>query len=137
MLPGTLIEFRDFPTVTQDQLRAYAKASGDFNPIHLDPAVAAKVGLPGVIAHGMLIAAYLAERAQQVVRDHAEFGSFKMTQFQTRFKAMTLLGDTPNVGGTIKDANGETLVLELQAKNQRGEVTTLAAVKFQKIVSVV
>jgi len=38
----------------RDSLIAYADASGDQNPIHQDDAVAAEVGLPGVIAHGML-----------------------------------------------------------------------------------
>lgn len=40
--------------LTREDLRAYADASGDHNPIHLDDGVAAAVGLPGVIAHGML-----------------------------------------------------------------------------------
>jgi len=40
--------------LTRTELLAYAEASGDHNPIHLDDAVAAAVGLPGVIAHGML-----------------------------------------------------------------------------------
>lgn len=35
-------------------VRAYAKASGDTNPIHLDDAEAQAVGLPNVVAHGML-----------------------------------------------------------------------------------
>ena len=35
-------------------LSNYAKASGDLNPIHLDEAFAKSVGLPNVIAHGML-----------------------------------------------------------------------------------
>lgn len=40
--------------LTRTQLRDYAELSGDHNPIHQDDAVAAAVGLPGVIAHGML-----------------------------------------------------------------------------------
>ncbi|GAB4084403.1 MaoC family dehydratase [Myceligenerans cantabricum] len=36
------------------RLVRYAGASGDFNRIHWDPAFAESVGLPGVIAHGML-----------------------------------------------------------------------------------
>jgi acyl dehydratase len=39
--------------VTRADLVAYADASGDQNPIHQDEEVAAAVGLPGVIAHGM------------------------------------------------------------------------------------
>ena len=41
-------------TVTRADLVRYAGASGDFNPIHWNERFATKVGLPGVIAHGML-----------------------------------------------------------------------------------
>jgi acyl dehydratase len=40
--------------VTRAGLVRYAAASGDLNPIHWSDRVAAAVGLPGVIAHGML-----------------------------------------------------------------------------------
>jgi len=40
--------------VTRADLVRYAGASGDFNPIHWSDRVASSVGLPGVIAHGML-----------------------------------------------------------------------------------
>ena len=40
--------------LTRDSLVRYAGASGDFNPIHYRDDVAASVGLPGVLAHGML-----------------------------------------------------------------------------------
>lgn len=40
--------------ITRDSLVRYAGASGDFNPIHYRDDVAAAVGLPGVLAHGML-----------------------------------------------------------------------------------
>lgn len=39
---------------TRDSLVRYAGASGDFNPIHYRDDVATSVGLPGVLAHGML-----------------------------------------------------------------------------------
>ena len=41
-------------TLTRDSLVRYAGASGDFNPIHYRDDVAQSVGLPGVLAHGML-----------------------------------------------------------------------------------
>jgi acyl dehydratase len=41
-------------TLTRDTLVRYAGASGDFNPIHYRDDVAQSVGLPGVLAHGML-----------------------------------------------------------------------------------
>lgn len=40
--------------ITREHLVRYAGASGDFNPIHWSDRVAESVGLPGVIAHGML-----------------------------------------------------------------------------------
>lgn len=50
---GTEIGRREH-TVSRDTLVRYAGASGDFNPIHYNDAVAISVGLDGVIAHGML-----------------------------------------------------------------------------------
>ncbi|MBA3021635.1 MaoC/PaaZ C-terminal domain-containing protein [Propionicimonas sp.] len=41
-------------TFTRESLARYAGASGDFNPIHYNDAAATALGLPGVIAHGML-----------------------------------------------------------------------------------
>jgi acyl dehydratase len=40
--------------LTRDSLVKYAGASGDFNPIHYRDDIAVEVGLPGVLAHGML-----------------------------------------------------------------------------------
>ncbi len=50
---GDFVAERSFP-ITRDSLVRYAGASGDFNPIHYRDDVAAEVGLPGVLAHGML-----------------------------------------------------------------------------------
>lgn len=58
-LPGLTMTF------TRADLAAYAKASGDMNPIHRDEAFAKEVGLPDVIAHGMLTMG----RAIKVVTD--------------------------------------------------------------------
>lgn len=52
LVEGQALEPRTF-TITRADLRAYAAASGDHNPIHSDEQVARSVGLPGVIAHGM------------------------------------------------------------------------------------
>ncbi|MFM1993246.1 MAG: hypothetical protein RL600_1074 [Actinomycetota bacterium] len=50
---GQVIAEKKFE-ITRDSLVRYAGASGDFNPIHYRDDVAQKVGLPGVLAHGML-----------------------------------------------------------------------------------
>ena len=43
--------------ITREDLRRYAEASGDHNPIHLRDDAARALGLPGVVAHGMLTSA--------------------------------------------------------------------------------
>ena len=43
--------------ITRADLRRYAEASGDHNPIHLEDGAAQALGLPGVVAHGMLTSA--------------------------------------------------------------------------------
>lgn len=53
MTPGDALGPRTF-AITRADLVAYAEAAGDPNPIHQDEEVARSVGLPGVIAHGML-----------------------------------------------------------------------------------
>lgn len=50
---GEVVAERVFP-LNRDRLVRYAGASGDFNPIHYRDDVARSVGLPGVLAHGML-----------------------------------------------------------------------------------
>lgn len=50
---GQVIGAKSF-SITRDSLVRYAGASGDFNPIHYRDDVAQSVGLPGVLAHGML-----------------------------------------------------------------------------------
>ena len=47
--------------VSQDKIDEYAKATGDFNPIHINQAFAETTQFGGTIAHGMLIAAYISE----------------------------------------------------------------------------
>lgn len=50
---GDVVAEREL-SLTRDRLVRYAGASGDFNPIHYRDDVARSVGLPGVLAHGML-----------------------------------------------------------------------------------
>jgi acyl dehydratase len=50
---GDVVATATFP-IARDSLVRYAGASGDFNPIHYRDDIAAAVGLPGVLAHGML-----------------------------------------------------------------------------------
>lgn len=53
-------------TVTQERIAAYAEASGDHNPIHLDAEFAATTQFGGTIAHGMILFAYMSDALLQV-----------------------------------------------------------------------
>lgn len=90
-------------TVTRADLVRYAGASGDFNPIHYSDRVATAMGLPGVIAHGMLTMA-LAARAVSTWAG----GPDRVVSFSVRFTSMVVVPD---------DDSG----VQLQVSGQAGE----------------
>jgi acyl dehydratase len=104
--------------VTVEQIRQYAEASGDRNPIHLDESFARSAGLPGVIAHGMLTMAF----ANQMVTDWLGNRSF-LKRLQGRFAGMVLPGDDVTVSGSVasKDDATRRVLINLIVTNQRGE----------------
>jgi len=102
--------------VTRDQIRAYAEASGDHNPIHLDDEAARAAGLPGVIAHGMLGMAQLANFVVAYAGDHR-----RLRRLRCRFSVMVLPGDTITFTGHVAAEEGGLVRLELAAENQKGE----------------
>jgi acyl dehydratase len=75
---GDVVAAARFP-IDRDALVRYAGASGDFNPIHYRDDVAQSVGLPGVLAHGMLTMGL----AVQPVVDR--FGAARIRDYQVRF----------------------------------------------------
>lgn len=57
--------------VNRDSLVRYAGASGDFNPIHYRDDIALSVGLPGVLAHGMLTMGLSVQPVVEWIKDSA------------------------------------------------------------------
>jgi acyl dehydratase len=109
-------------TFTKDQIAAYAEASGDHNPIHLNAEFARSVGLPGVIAHGLLQMGILA-----VVAGEAAGGPERLRRVSCRFAGMVEPGDTV----TFSAETAGQGKLELKAINQRGEsVLTKASADY-------
>jgi acyl dehydratase len=104
--------------VTVEQIRRYAEASGDRNPIHIDEVFARAAGLPGVIAHGMLTMAF----ASQVVTDWLGDRSM-LKRLQGRFAGMVLPGDELSCSATVasKDETERRVVINVSVANQRGE----------------
>jgi acyl dehydratase len=102
--------------VTREQITAYAEASGDHNPIHLDDEAARAAGLPGVIAHGMLGMAQLANFVVAYAGDHR-----RLRRLRCRFSGMVLPGDTITFTGHVAGNEDGLVRLELNADNQKGE----------------
>ena len=126
------------PPITQEQLRRYAEASGDHNPIHLDEQTAQQVGLDGVIAHGMLSMAFLGQFVNQQI---ASIPGARIELLKVRFHNMVRLGDTLTCQGKVhtrtthKDLS-QSIAIECWAQNQKGDkVTTGEAVVIIPAVS--
>jgi acyl dehydratase len=90
---GDVVAERSFP-LTRDSLVRYAGASGDFNPIHYRDDIAASVGLPGVLAHGMLTMGLAVQPVADWVGDPG-----RITDYQVRFTRPVVVD--PEVGAVV------------------------------------
>ena len=120
------------PPITQEQLRRYAEASGDYNPIHLDEEAAHRVGLDSVIAHGMLSMAFL---GQFVTQQIADTPGALLAHLKVRFINMVRLGDTLTCLGAVKsnttNEGQQSITIECWAQNQKGEKVTIGEAVVQ------
>lgn len=108
-------------SITREDIHLYAQASGDFNPIHLDPEFAAKTPAGGIIAHGMLVLAYVSQMLT------AAFAMSWLTsgKLNIRFKAPARPGDVLTVSGKVEKVQpqgAKTLITcSILCANQNGE----------------
>ncbi len=110
---GTILEEKIF-YVDRAMLKAYADASGDQNPIHQNEEFALSVGLPNVIAHGMLTMALVGK----FVTDWAG-GSAAVKEFSARFvKPVIVPADQKvdlTVSGVVSEVDGERIKIDISA----------------------
>ena len=106
----------------------YAAASGDFNPIHIDPAVGRAAGLDGAILQGMCTYAWLADACVAYVGDPA-----RLSRVRARFTKPVQVGDEITFEGRCAAVEGRTLRLEVVARNQKGEEVLKGAVADGRI----
>ncbi len=108
------------PPLTRLMLALYCGASGDHNPLHVDQDFACEAGLGDVIAHGMLVMAWMGRALTAQVPQTA------IREYSTRFHAMTRVGDAITCTAKIVDKNlvdGEPQVrVAVEARDQRGEL---------------
>jgi acyl dehydratase len=119
---GTTLEEKVF-FVDRALLKAYADASGDQNPIHQKEEFALSVGLPNVIAHGMLTMALVGK----YVSDWAG-GAAAIKEFSARFIKPVIVPANQRVDitviGKIAQVSGDQITIELSATS--AGVTVLA-----------
>jgi acyl dehydratase len=123
---GTEIAPRQY-RVTRSDLVRYAGASGDFNVIHWNERVARSVGLPDVIAHGMLTMALAGRFLTEWAGDPGA-----VTEFGVRFSAPVVVPDddkgaTVEIGGVVTGKlDGNRVAVELTARSGDAKVLTRA-----------
>lgn len=93
----------------------YAGASGDLNPIHWNDVVAQAVGLPGVIAHGMLTMGSVVALVTDWAQDPGA-----VIDYQTRFSRPVAV---PNPGFSAVEVTGVVGVLDAEAGTARIDLT--------------
>jgi acyl dehydratase len=86
----------------------YAGASGDFNPIHIDPEFAKSVGLPGNILHGLWMMALVARANAQL----ADGDPRALKRLSVEFRGMGMPEQEIVVSAEVKEVDGNRVVTE-------------------------
>jgi acyl dehydratase len=121
---GTILEERVF-LINRALLKQYADASGDQNPIHQNEEFAKSVGLPNVIAHGMLTMALVGK----YVSDFAH-GAANVLEYSARFIKPVIVpaGEDVDltVSASIADVSDGKISLTLSATSAGVKVLGMA-----------
>lgn len=103
-------------TITRERLVRYAGASGDYNPIHWSDRTATAMGLPGVIAHGMLTMGIAIRAVTDWLGD-----SDRLVSYRTRFARPVVVPDTDDgvdvvVTGTVSAVDDDTVTVMIDCR---------------------
>ena len=102
--------------VTAADVRAYANAGGDRNPLHQDEAFARGAGFPGIIAHGMFTMGHMAAAVVAWAGDAESVSSVS-----AQFRAVVFMGEEIVAGGRVAavDADARTATVDLWVRVER------------------
>jgi len=102
--------------VTRDDVRAYADASGDQNPLHQRDEVARAAGFDGIIAHGMFTMGHMAA-CVVAWAGHPD----AVTSLAAQFRAPVSMGQELVAGGRVRslDEGSRTVTLDLWVTSER------------------
>jgi 3-hydroxybutyryl-CoA dehydratase len=117
MKPGDAIP--DYKVTPDKYLpHRYAGASGDFNPIHIDPEFARAVGLPGNVLHGLWMMAQVARGAAELAKGDPR----ALKRLSVQFRGMGFPERELLVSGTVKEAANGRVVIEMAAAQGENQV---------------
>ena len=111
---------------TTRQLVQYAGAQGDFYEIHYDQAYARSVGLPGVILHGLLKAAFLGQLVTDWIGDQATLKAFEVS-----YRGIDVPGRPYRCAGRVTKVDGTDVELEVWGEDEAGKRTTVGTAMIQ------
>ena len=102
--------------VRREDVKAYADASGDQNPLHQDDNFARSVGFPGIIAHGMFSMAHLVKAVTDWAGDPGALRSMKV-----QFRAVVYMDETLVAKARVaeKDPASRRVTLDVWAELER------------------
>ncbi len=103
--------------LTQARIQAYADASGDQNPIHVDEEFARTTPFGGTIAHGMLVLGLIGEMMFGALGERW----LATGRLKVRFKAPTRPGDTVTASAAVTKESAGMSEYDVRCVNQRGE----------------
>ena len=105
----------------------YAGASGDYNPIHVDPEFAKAVGLPSNILHGLWTMAQVA-----VANTDAAGGDPRaLKRLSVQFRGMGMPEQEITVTGTVKEATGDRVIVDTVAEQSGNQIIRNAEAELQ------
>ena len=96
----------------------YAGASGDFNPIHIDPEFARQVGLPSNILHGLYTMALVARAGTQA----AGGDPAALRRLSVQFRGMGFPEAEIVVRGTVREAGDGRALVDLEAEQDGNRI---------------
>jgi acyl dehydratase len=105
----------------------YAGASGDFNPIHIDPEFAKAVGLPGNILHGLYGMAQVARAQVQAAGGDPR----ALKRLSVQFRGMGFPEQEITVTGTVKDQRDGRLVIDTVAEQGGNQIIRNAEAEIE------
>ncbi len=104
----------------------YAGASGDYNPIHIDPEFAKQVGLPGNILHGLYTMAQVARASGEAAGD-----ATKLKRLSVQFRGMGFPEQEITVSGTVVEEREGRVVVDTVAEQGGNQIIRNAQAEIE------